>query len=61
MVVAQKALADGGVVPSHHVHYSSQQMVAAIKEGIGAEPLIHCNRGKLTEVRRTSCDARTAE
>ena len=47
----QAALAEGGVVPSNRVRYSSAQMVSAIKGGIGSEPLVHCSGGKLTEVR----------
>ncbi len=48
---AQTALAAANIVPDPSATYTSDEIVAAIKGGLGAEPLVHCERGMVTEVR----------
>ena len=48
---AQAALAAANIVPDPSATYTSDEIVAAIKSGLGAEPLVHCERGMVTEVR----------
>ena len=38
-------------MPDPSATYTSDDIVAAIKSGLGAEPLVHCERGMVTEVR----------
>ncbi len=47
----QTALAAANIVPDPSATYTSDEIVAAIKSGLGAEPLVHCERGMVTEVR----------
>ena len=37
-------------MPDPTATYTSDDIVAAIKIGLGAEPLVHCQRGMVTEV-----------
>jgi len=39
-----------GIQPDAHIKYSSHDIVAAVEQHIGAQPLVHCSRGSLTEV-----------
>lgn len=48
----QDALVRAGIQPDEHIRYSSADIVAAIEEQLGSQPLVHCSRGSLTEVRQ---------
>lgn len=39
-----------GIQPDAHIQYSSHDVVAAVEQHVGAQPLVHCSRGSLTEV-----------
>jgi hypothetical protein len=47
----QDALVRAGIQPDEHIRYPSSAFVAAVEEQLGAQPLVHCVRGRLTEVR----------
>ena len=53
----QTALSAAGIVPDPTATYTSDAIVAAIETGLGAEPLVHCQNGMLTEVRDLPSEA----
>ena len=52
VVRTQTALAAAGVIPDPTATYTSDTIVSAIQSGLGSEPLVHCEKGMLTEVRQ---------
>lgn len=40
-----------GIVPSHSKAYDTKMITAAVKQMYGAEPVLHCEDGELSEVR----------
>ena len=50
-LAVQDALVRAGIQPDEHILYPSSAFVTAVEEQLGAQPLVHCVKGRLTEVR----------
>ena len=47
----QRALLRAGIRPDNHILYTAADIVTAVEEDLGVQPLVHCVGGKISEVR----------
>lgn len=46
----ERALLRAGIRPDSQIKYTSHDIATAVEEDLGAQPLVHCTSGKLSEV-----------